>query len=61
MVFVFGIDIPLIELMIGAIAFMIVVLFFAILNLVWINRKEQDVITTEDALDDLWFEMWKIL
>ena len=25
------------------------------------DKKKQDFVTTEDSIDDLWFDMWKVL
>ncbi|MDD5182528.1 MAG: hypothetical protein PHC66_05190 [Candidatus Nanoarchaeia archaeon] len=52
MVFIFGIDIPLIELMLFSIAFFVVVLFLAIVSLLWANRREYKMIKeTENIIN----------
>ena len=25
------------------------------------KKQKQDLVTTEDSIDDLWFDMWKVL
>lgn len=57
MVFMFGVDIPLMEVILMGVIALLVVLIVMIVLLIWINRKEYDIIKEAEHLVDVEHEV----